>query len=86
MAKCIFCGHDRPDFTGVFLLKNDGTTVFYCSSKCRKNHLKLERDKRNMKWTEAYRISLAKRLETEKKAKEAKPNDSGEKKSKKSSK
>lgn len=67
MAKCIFCGIERPDFTGVFLLKNDGTTVFYCSSKCRKNHLKLERDKRNLKWTEAYRVSLAKRLETEKK-------------------
>jgi len=66
MAKCIFCGVEKPDFTGVFLLKNDGTTVFYCSSKCRKNHLKLERDKRNLKWTEAYRISLAKRLETEK--------------------
>ena len=28
---------------------------FYCSSKCRKNALKLKRDKRKLKWTEAYR-------------------------------
>ena len=83
MAKCIFCGREEPDFTGAFLLKNDGTTVFYCSSKCRKNHLKLGRDKRNLKWTEAYRISLTKRLETEKKAKSI---EVVEKKTKKASK
>lgn len=33
--------------------------------------MKLQRDKRNLKWTEAYRISLAKRLEAEKKVKES---------------
>lgn len=61
MAKCIFCGREQPDFQGTFLLKNDGSTVYYCSNKCRKNHLKLGRDKTRLKWTEAYRLVKAKR-------------------------
>ncbi|MEK6899073.1 MAG: 50S ribosomal protein L24e [Nanoarchaeota archaeon] len=61
MAKCIFCGCEQADFKGTFLLKNDGTIAYYCSDKCRKNHLKLGRDKTRLKWTEAYRIAKTKR-------------------------
>ncbi len=60
MTKCVFCGQEAYDFTGVHLIKNNGTVDFYCSSKCRKNSLKLGRDKRRIKWTEAYRMELAK--------------------------
>lgn len=45
---------------GVHLIKNDGTVDFFCSSKCRKNDLNLGRDKRKMKWTEAYRLDRTK--------------------------
>ncbi len=59
MAKCIFCGKEQADYKGVFLIKNDGIVVYYCSSKCRKNHLKLGRDRRKLKWTEAFHLARA---------------------------
>ncbi len=65
MAKCIFCGKEQADFKGTFLIKNDGTTVYYCSSKCRKNHLKLGRDKRKLKWTEAFHLTREKKIAKE---------------------
>ena len=58
MTKCVFCGREELDFKGVHLIKNDGTVDFYCSSKCRKNSLKLHRDKRKIKWTLVYKNSL----------------------------
>lgn len=45
---------------GVHLITNTGQIQYYCSSKCRKNALKLRRDKRKLKWTEAYRIAREK--------------------------
>jgi len=33
----------------------DGSTRWFCSSKCRKNALKLRRDPRKLKWTAHYR-------------------------------
>ena len=56
MVKCVFCGKEEHPHKGVHLIKNDGSVDFYCSSKCRKNSLKLKRDKKRLKWTEAYRI------------------------------
>ena len=56
MVKCDFCGKEEHPHKGVHLIKNDGSVDFYCSSKCRKNSLKLKRDKKRLKWTEAYRI------------------------------
>lgn len=57
MVKCIFCGKEENSFMGVHLIKNDGTVSYFCSSKCRKNALKLGRDKRKLKWTEAHKIA-----------------------------
>ena len=68
LAKCVFCGCEQDDFMGTYLVRNDGGMIYYCSSKCRKNHLKLGRDKRRMKWTEAFKESQIKRLAAEKKA------------------
>jgi len=65
MTKCVFCGQEKPDFTGVHLIKNDGTIEFYCSSKCRKNRLKLGRDKRRVKWTNAYKVEMKSHLAKE---------------------
>ncbi len=32
-------------------VKNDGSILWFCSSKCRKNFLKLGRNPRKLKWT-----------------------------------
>jgi large subunit ribosomal protein L24e len=34
--------------------KNDGTVLWSCSSKCKKNLLVLKRDPRKLKWTKKY--------------------------------
>ncbi len=68
LVRCVFCGKEYDDFTGMYLIKNEGTMNFYCSSKCRKNHLKLGRDKRKLKWTSAFYESRDKRYAAEKKA------------------
>lgn len=66
LARCVFCGKQQEDYQGTYLIKNDGTMNYYCSSKCRKNHLKLGRDKRKLKWTMAFHESRVKRYASEK--------------------
>ena len=34
--------------------KNDGTVLWFCSAKCKKNMLELKRDPRKLKWTKKY--------------------------------
>ncbi|RJX16299.1 50S ribosomal protein L24e [Candidatus Bathyarchaeota archaeon] len=51
---CSFCGKEFPQGMGIMYVKNDGTILWYCSSKCRKNSLKLRRDSRKLKWTAYY--------------------------------
>ena len=55
MVKCVFCGKEEHYFKGIHIIGNDGNVNYYCSSKCRKNALKLKRDKRKFKWTLAHR-------------------------------
>jgi large subunit ribosomal protein L24e len=84
MTKCVFCGREVSPYKGVHLITNDGSMNFYCSSKCRRNALNLKRDKKKLKWTEAYRIVKAKTaakeaakkaaLKPEAEKKETKPN------------
>tara|TARA_Y100000034_G_C6618701_1_gene269674 strand:- start:148 stop:372 length:225 start_codon:yes stop_codon:yes gene_type:complete len=54
MVKCIFCGKDEKEHKGIHLLRNDGAISYFCSSKCRKNVTNLKRDKRKIRWTEAF--------------------------------
>jgi len=54
MVKCVFCGRDEHSHMGLHLIRNDGIVSYFCSSKCRKNALNLKRDKRKLKWTEAF--------------------------------
>lgn len=49
--KCSFCGSEFPGGTGMMYVRNDGSILWFCSSKCRKNSLKLGRDARKLKWT-----------------------------------
>jgi large subunit ribosomal protein L24e len=70
MSRCVFCGREEHDFKGVHLIKNDGTIDFFCSSKCRKNALKLHRDRRKVKWTQIYKRGLKIAFEKESKLRE----------------
>lgn len=49
--KCSFCGSTIEFGTGMMYVKNDGVTLNFCSSKCRKNMIKLGRNPRKLKWT-----------------------------------
>lgn len=52
--ECSFCGHDFPSGTGIMYVRNDGTILWFCSSKCRKSSLNLRRDSRKVRWTKYY--------------------------------
>ncbi|MEM0117291.1 MAG: 50S ribosomal protein L24e [Conexivisphaerales archaeon] len=54
LKKCTFCGKDIMPGRGIMLIKNDGSVMSFCSSKCRVNQLKLKRDPRKLKWTAKY--------------------------------
>lgn len=63
MTKCVFCGREASFHEGVHLITNDGNIKYFCSSKCRKNSLKLKRDNRKVRWTEAFHITRGKARE-----------------------
>lgn len=54
IVDCSFCG--RPVKPGSLLLyvRNDGTILRFCSSKCKKNMLYLKRNPQKLKWTAKY--------------------------------
>jgi len=60
MPKCVFCGKDENPHKGLNLIRNSGTVDYFCSSKCRNNSVKLKRDKRKIRWTEAFHITREK--------------------------
>ncbi len=51
---CSFCGEEFPSGTGIMYVRVDGTIYWFCSGKCRKNMLKLDRDPRKLKWTKHH--------------------------------
>jgi len=48
--KCSFCGQRVEPGTGLVFVRNDGSMRWFCSSKCRKNSIKLRRNPRKVKW------------------------------------
>jgi large subunit ribosomal protein L24e len=38
----------------MMYIKNDGTILYFCSSKCRKSSLNLKRDARKVRWTNYF--------------------------------
>jgi large subunit ribosomal protein L24e len=52
--KCSFCGKSFPPATGMMYIRNDGTILYFCSTRCRKNVLVYKRDPRKLKWTTYY--------------------------------
>ncbi len=55
MPNCSFCDTEIPKGKGIVYAKKDGTLLYFCCSKCRKNALKLGREGRRQAWTEASR-------------------------------
>jgi len=53
--NCSFCGKEIEPGTGKMFIKKDGSILYFCSSKCEKNMLKLGRIPKYITWTNAYR-------------------------------
>ncbi|MCD6563541.1 MAG: 50S ribosomal protein L24 [Thermoproteales archaeon] len=49
--KCSFCGRVIQPGTGLMYVRNDGSILRFCSSKCYKSMLKLRRNPKKLKWT-----------------------------------
>lgn len=54
MAKCSFCGKEIEKGTGKMFVFNTGKINYFCSMKCEKNTIKLNRKPRDYKWTTSY--------------------------------
>ncbi len=50
LRRCSFCEKEAFPGEGLMLIRNDGSTEYYCSSKCRLNATVLRRDPRKLKW------------------------------------
>ena len=46
-----FSNEEIPKGTGIMYVKNDGTVLYFKSSKTMKNMLKLKREGRKVRWT-----------------------------------
>ncbi|MDY0386477.1 MAG: 50S ribosomal protein L24e [Methanolobus sp.] len=57
--KCSFCGEFLEPGTGKLFVKKDGSSYYFCSSKCESN-FELGRLPRRTVWTEQGRIYLKK--------------------------
>jgi len=51
---CTFCGSEIEPGTGRMYVKRDGVVYYFCSSKCKKNMVKLKRVPRRTRWTKQY--------------------------------
>ncbi len=55
MPKCSFCGEVIKQGTGKMYVQKDAKILYFCSSKCEKNMLKLKKKPYNVKWTKRYK-------------------------------
>ncbi|MCW3132131.1 MAG: 50S ribosomal protein L24e [Candidatus Methanospirare jalkutatii] len=63
--KCSFCKAEIPPGTGKMFVKRDGSVLFFCSSKCEKNMLKLGRKSRKVKWVSKSKAKAKTEAEAE---------------------
>jgi large subunit ribosomal protein L24e len=50
---CSFCSNPIEPGTGLMFVRNDGSIMWFCSSKCYKN-FKMGRDPKKLPWTKLY--------------------------------
>ncbi|MFH1789267.1 MAG: 50S ribosomal protein L24e [Candidatus Altiarchaeota archaeon] len=67
---CTFCGRKIEKGTGVVIVSPAGKAQNLCSSKCRKNMIKLGRKPRKVKWTKTYREEKQIRIRSQEPSKE----------------
>ncbi|MFH1133925.1 MAG: 50S ribosomal protein L24e [Nanoarchaeota archaeon] len=48
--KCTFCEQEIAPGTGKMFVRKEGKILYFCSKKCEKNLLKLNRKSRETKW------------------------------------
>lgn len=63
--ECSFCGDPIEPGTGKQHIKNSGKVFHFCTSKCKKNMLDLDRKAVETRWTKRYARDRA--IETYKK-------------------
>ena len=54
VKSCNFCDRPVAKGTGTMLALNNGTVLWFCSSKCKKNMMVLKRDPRKLKCTKKF--------------------------------
>lgn len=69
IRHCSFCGSRIEPGTGKMFVRRDGSVLYFESSKCERNFLKLRREPRRVLWTDKgreqkdQRIKFARELE-----------------------
>ncbi|MEK6869507.1 MAG: 50S ribosomal protein L24e [Nanoarchaeota archaeon] len=54
MVKCTFCGENMAPGTGKIFVQKDAKILYFCSSKCEKNMLKLKRKPITTRWSKRH--------------------------------
>ncbi len=60
MALCSFCKHELERATGKMYVRRDGSALYFCSTKCQRNMMKLGRSPRNVLWLTKNQPGVAK--------------------------
>ena len=55
--RCSFCNLPIEPGTGKMFVRRDGTVLYFCSSKCERNMIKLGRKSRKVKWVQKRKQS-----------------------------
>jgi large subunit ribosomal protein L24e len=63
---CSFCNNEISKGTGEIFVLRDGTTLNFCSSKCRVNQTELKREGRRVKWTNKGAVLSSEKKEEKK--------------------
>ncbi|PXF53875.1 MAG: 50S ribosomal protein L24e [Candidatus Methanophagaceae archaeon] len=50
--RCSFCNLPIEPGRGKMFVRRDGTVLYFCSSKCERNMIKLGRKSRRVKWAQ----------------------------------
>ncbi len=56
--RCSFCNAEMPKGTGMLYAKKDGTTFFFCGSKCRRNLIGLSRVGKKTAWVKRKKFDF----------------------------
>ena len=66
MAFCTFCNNNIPKGTGEIYVLRDGTSLNFCSSKCKVNQIDNKREGRLVKWTSKQEVLSSEKKEEKK--------------------